>query len=235
MNKIIVSGSTSGIGRSIAEKLLAENYEVVGLGRDHSKFQSDSRNYHPYVVDFSDITTLEVNLKKVAQDHPDSLGLICSAGFGRFGELEQFSVSQMQEMMNVNFLSQAVLAKVFLPGMKKREEGKVIFIGSEAALSGEKKGSIYCASKFALRGFSQSIRKECANANISVTMINPGFVDTPFFDRLNFQPEDPKQHAISPSSISDAVLHVLQAEPHCVFEEINLQPLRKRVKQKMSS
>ena len=65
--------------------------------------------------------------------------------------------------------------------MKKIGKGDVIFIGSEAALNGSRKGTIYCASKFALRGFAQALRDECSKSSIRVTIINPGMVKTGFF------------------------------------------------------
>ena len=108
--------------------------------------------------------------------------MISCCGYGHFAELEQFSFAAMQKMMNVNFLSQALLVKTFIADLKKRQNAKIIFIGSECSLSGQKKGSMYCASKFALRGFSQSLRQECRGSNVAVSLINPGMVDTAFFD-----------------------------------------------------
>lgn len=227
MNDILVSGSSSGIGKAVVDVLLQANKSVIGLARNHSKFQPDNANYHPLAIDFSDINKLEKQLRPLAQEYPDIDTLVCSAGYGQFAELEQWSVSQMQQLMNVNFLSQAILIKTFLPMMKRQGSGKIILIGSESALQGAKKGSLYCASKFALRGFSQSLRQECASSNISVTLINPGFVDTPFFDELDFAPEQGEAHSIAPQHIADMVASILLSPHHAVVEEINLQPLKK--------
>jgi short-subunit dehydrogenase len=90
--------------------------------------------------------------------------------------------------MNLNFVSQSFLAKEFLPALKRKALADLIFIGSEAALAGSRKGSIYCASKFALRGFSQSLRDECAKSSVRVSLINPGMVKTDFFQSLTFEP-----------------------------------------------
>ena len=61
-------------------------------------------------------------------------------------------------------------------------------MGSEAALAGTAQGSLYCAAKFALRGLAQALRAECARAGIRVTLVNPGMVQSPFFDELDFRP-----------------------------------------------
>ena len=114
-----------------------------------------------------------------------------------------------------------------LPHFKTKNRGDVIFIGSEAALEGGKKGSLYCATKFGLRGFSQSIRQESANKNIRVTLINPGMVRTSFFDDLNFQPGDDEENAIEPTDIADIIINILSMRSGTVVDEINLTPQKK--------
>lgn len=229
MKTYIVSGSSSGIGRAICENLLAQGERVFGLARDHSKFNPDNDNYHPISIDFSRINTLESELKALTKKVEVVDGMILCAGMGRFAEVEQFSLAQIQEIMQVNFLSQVMLVKTFLPGMKQRASGKIIFMGSESALSGARKGSIYCASKFALRGFSQSLRQECKQQNIAVTIINPGLVRTPFFEKLQFQPGAEKENAITAEQVAATVALAIDMDPQCILEEINLQPLKASV------
>jgi len=227
MTTILISGSSSGIGRAIAEKLLTQGHHVLGLARQHKKFQPDNPNYNPFTVDFSKLNTLEKELKLIQKQQPDVQSIICCAGYGHFTELEQFSFQQMQDIMNVNFLSQALLIKTFLSNMKKKSNSKIIIMGSECALEGYKKGSLYCASKFALRGFAQSLRKECASAKIAVTLINPGLVETPFFQSLQFKPGNAADNAIRAEQIADTVDLLMQSDNHCVYEEITIQPMNK--------
>src|SRR5437868_2292277 len=151
MKKILIAGSSSGIGRAISEKLLACNYQVIGLARNHAKFAPDNASYFTYSMDFSQIKCLDQHFKMIRKDHGEIEGIVCSAGYGEFLELEQFSNDKMLRLMNVNFLSQAILIKHFLPYLKKQKKGKIVLIGSECALEGQKKGTLYCAAKFALR------------------------------------------------------------------------------------
>jgi 3-hydroxy acid dehydrogenase / malonic semialdehyde reductase len=127
-------------------------------------------------------------------------------------------------------LFSAVDVKTFLPTLKKRKDGKIILMGSESALQGAKQGSIYCATKFALRGFAQSLRHECRHAGIAVTLINPGPVNTPFFDKLDFAPASLEENAIHPNWIAKTILHLLSLDNHAVIEEINLQPMIRIIK-----
>lgn len=229
MKKIIITGSSSGIGKSIVQALLLKHHILIGLSRDHKKFSPKDPNYTPIPIDFSEINNLEAQLKPIAKLHPDIDAIICSAGYGQFSKIEQFSVAQMQRIMDVNFLSQAILIKTLLPNLKKRGGGKIILIGSESALRGNKQGALYCASKFALRGFSQSLADECTSSNTAVTLINPGMVKTPFFDQLNFQPGEANLNSIEPQQIAKTVELVLDMDNNCVLNEINLQPMKKVV------
>lgn len=225
--KIIISGSSSGIGCAIAKRFLLLEHQVIGLARNHNKFMPSHQNYINYTIDLSRISALESQFKKIYAQHQNINAVICSAGYGHFVELEQFSFQYMQEMMNVNFLSQALLIKTFLPILKRQSNSKIIVIGSECALEGQKKGTIYCASKFAWRGFCQSLRKECMKTNVAVSLINPGMVDTPFFERLSFHPGDKKNNVIQSHQIAEVVVLLMNMDNNCVVEEINLQPMQK--------
>jgi 3-hydroxy acid dehydrogenase / malonic semialdehyde reductase len=224
--KIIISGSSSGIGRAITLKLLELGYEVIGLARNHQKFNPQNSRYLTYTVDFSDIRNAEQILKQIHSEHPRVDAIISNAGYGRFGALEQFSTAQISDLVNVNFLGQVLLVKTWLSAFKRQKQGRIILMGSESALSGAKQGSIYCATKFAVRGFAQSLRAECRSAGISVTLVNPGLVSTPFFDNLHFIPGSDPLNAMQPEDIASAIAYLLQSENRFVVEEINMQPSR---------
>ena len=111
--------------------------------------------------------------------------------------------------------------------MKRQKRGDLIFIGSEAALAGGRKGAIYAASKFALRGLAQSLRQECATSGVRVALINPGMVQTPFYQGTHFTHGAAPENYIRPEDVAEAVLLILTARPETVFDEINLSPLKK--------
>ncbi len=224
MKKILVTGSSSGIGAAITQALLTQGKTVVGLCRHHP-YQAE--NYQGYSVDFNAVSTLQAFYQSLLVTHSDIDAIICCAGYGHFVSLEEFSFEAMQSMMNVNFLSQALLIKTFLPELKKRQGAKIIVIGSECALSGQKKGTLYCASKHALRGFVHSLREECRQREVAVSMVNPGMVATPFFDRLAFCPGKDKENAITAAQVASMVEMLLSLENNCVVEEINCQPMKK--------
>ena len=92
---ILVTGSSSGIGKAITAKLLDLGAKVVGISRDHKKAIIQHDNYITYTLDISDIHNLEKNIKSILKDHPKINGLVSNAGNGEFGPLENFSVDQI--------------------------------------------------------------------------------------------------------------------------------------------
>lgn len=224
---ILITGSSSGIGRATAQKLLEAGAVVYGIARNHEKFQPDTKRYKPLTIDVTDLKALPGQLSDLLATQPEIDGLISNAGYGSFEGLENFSPEQIYSYINDNLTSHLVVTRCLLPHFKTKNRGDVIFIGSEAALEGGKKGSLYCATKFGLRGFSQSIRQESANKNIRVTLINPGMVRTSFFDDLNFQPGDDDENAIEPTDIADIIINILSMRSGTVVDEINLTPQKK--------
>ena len=226
----LVTGSSSGIGHAITIKLLDSGAKVVGIARNHSKPKLEHKNYLTYSIDLSKFNDLEKIIKKIIQDHPEINGLVSNAGYGEFGPLENFSVNDISSFFSMNLTSHIIITKCLLPHLKKKEIGDIIFMGSEASLTGEKNGTLYCSAKFGLRGFSQALRKDVSNSNIRVCIINPGMVRTNFFNNLKFSPGEDINNAVSEEDISNAVLSILTLGRNTVVDEINLSPLKKVIK-----
>ena len=228
--KVLVTGSSDGIGRSITLLLLKSGAKVIGLARNHSKFNPETKNYIKYKTDFSNEEILLNTITKIIKDHKDLDCLVSNAGFGRFGTLETFSTKEINDFIFTNLTSHMILTNKILPHLKKIRKGNIIFIGSESALKGGKNGSLYSAAKFGLRGFSQSIREESCSKNIHVSLINPGMVRTSFFNNLDFMPGEDKSNAIEPDDIGKIIIDILSTRNGSVIEEINLSPLKKVIK-----
>ena len=227
IKKVIVIGSTGTIGEAVSTLLLNSGFFVIGMGRKISPFDEENKNYIHHILNIQNVELLESTLSNILKKNEDVFGLVHCAGFGEFSNIENLLVSKIKEMLDVNLLSVIVTAKVLIPYFKKNNSGKLIFIGSEAGLKGGKKGSVYAASKFGLRGFSQSIREETARNNIFVTVINPGMVRGKFFDDKNFHPGKSKENAIEPSDIAKVVHYLLLENLGMVFDEINVSQMKK--------
>lgn len=227
---ILVTGASSGIGHAITTLLLRQGYRVIGLARDFSKASFDSDNFVAVSLDLSRLDELAARLETLIQDEPAIDGVILCAGSGRFGSLEEFSHTQIRALIELNLTSPIYLARTLIPGMKQRASGDIIFMGSEAARAGGKRGAVYSAAKFGLRGLAQSLRQECAASGVRVSIVNPGMVKTAFFDELDFQPGDEPDNYILPEDVAQAVLTILEARAGTVFDEINLSPQKKVIR-----
>ena len=116
---VLVTGSSSGIGKAITAKLLDLGAKVVGISRDHKKSIIQHDNYITYTLDISDIHNLEKNIKLILKDHPKINGLVSNAGNGEFGPLENFSVDQINNFISMNLTSHLIITKGLLPHFKK--------------------------------------------------------------------------------------------------------------------
>ncbi|WP_262965746.1 SDR family NAD(P)-dependent oxidoreductase [Methylobacter psychrophilus] len=227
---VLVTGASSGIGRAVAQKLLQQGHTVIGVSRDCDKFTRQMEHFSSVEMDLSQLDELPQKIRQLQQRFPDIDAVVFSAGIGQFGSVEEFSYPQIEALMTINYTSQVFLTKALLPALKRKANSDLIFIGSEAALKGSRKGAIYCASKFAVRGFTQALREECGKSNVRVCLINPGMVKTAFFDELAFEPGDHESNAILPEDVAAAVSYVLGSGIQMVIDEINLSPLNKVVK-----
>ena len=227
--KAIVTGSSSGIGKEITSLLLKSGADVIGLARNHKKFEPVSDGYFPVSVDLSDLKKIERIIPQVLHEHSDVDVLICNAGFGDFRPLENFSARQIYDFINLNLISHIMLCRHLVSFMKAKGDGDIIVMGSEASLVGKKKASLYSAAKFGLRGFTQSLRDECGNTGVRVCLINPGFVRSPFFDSLNFKPGEDENNAIEPSDIAKIICDIIKTRKGTIVDEINVSPASKSI------
>ncbi len=227
---ILVTGVSSGIGLAVAEQLLKYGHTVLGIARRANQVLAKYPRFVSIVLDVSQLDVLPQKIKELQQAYPALDAVIFCAGKGQFGAIEQFSYEQIDALMTLNFTSQVYLTKALLPDFKRKAQSDLIYIGSEAALKGSRNGAMYCASKFALRGFTQALREDCGKSNVRVSLINPGMVKTPFFNELSFEPGDHQSNSITAENVSEAVIYVLNSPTNIVIDEINLSPLNKVVK-----
>lgn len=223
---VIVTGASSGIGLALVSQLLEAGYHVLGIARHFDDPMAEHERFNFAAMDLSDIASLPAQLTELVESlNLPVAAVFNNAGVGKIGFLEQLSWDELQVCMNTNFISHAMLCKALIPKLKKQGFGLIAFTGSEAALSGSRQGSIYCASKFALRGFAQALREECNRAGVRVSIVNPGATDTAFFDDLHYQPGAAPENAITPEQIANTFLYILQSPPEAVIDEVTLTPL----------
>ncbi len=226
--RVIVTGASAGIGLAVSERLAADGWQVVGIAR-----RFDGRAFGPFArtlaTDLADIDALDGFCRTLAREEAGVTALVCCAGIGRFAPLESLPLSDLRAQLDLNVLSPMILARAFVPAFKTRRAGDFVFIGSQAAHQPGPRGTAYCASKFALRGFALSLRVECAPRNVRVSLVQPGMTQTGFYHGQGFAPGGEDEAHLRATDCAEAVALVLSAPPGTVYDEIRLSPLRHRI------
>jgi 3-hydroxy acid dehydrogenase/malonic semialdehyde reductase len=229
----LLTGASSGIGHAVALALLQAGYRVTGVHRsDPASLDASTIDARINAVsgDLANIGQLESTIDELVSEN-DFDGFIHCAGIGDFGSVEEFSVKRLRRLFDINVMSAMVICRKLIPQIKKNA-GVALFIGSDAALKGSKRGAAYCASKFALRGFAQALREECSASSARVSIINPGMVDSPFYDNLDFAPGLSQENALRSSDVAAMVMAILELPSAAVVDEITLTPVKKVIRRK---
>lgn len=225
---VMVTGGSRGIGRACCAALGEAGYDTVSLSRRPPATALPTDTH--YCADLSDLDAATRVTREVLANHTVT-GLVCNAGRGDIGSLENFSPHQIQQSITLNLISPLSIARLCLPALRSRPRSNLVFIGSTSALQGARYGSLYSASKFALRGVAQALSHEVAGANCHVGIVQPGMVRTDFFDQLDFEPGPEEAHALQDSDVANAVLSMVCSPDHAVIHELIVQP-RQHVVQK---
>ena len=227
----IVTGASRGIGAAFVTSLIKKGAKVYGLARSLdalNKLQDQlGNNFTPVRMDITDRDNLEEWVSRTfSDDHlPDVL--INNAGSGYFGKIDEMGSEQWRGMIDTNINGIYDLTSRIVPLMKKNTKSShIINIGSILGTLGNPEMSGYCATKFAVRGFSEALFKELRYDNIKVTCLNPGSIQTDFFEDAGVTPHN---HMLQPADIADMLIHILETPDNMLINEITMRPLNPKV------
>ena len=174
----IVTGTSTGIGRILAEKLLDAGYFVTATARDRAKIADLEAKYPSQCLALQADVTRSADNQKTVDETIKRFGridvLVNNAGYGLSGATEEVSMDQVRNQMETNFFGLVELTQMTIPQMRKQNSGYIVNVSSIAGLRGSKGLSIYSASKFAVTGFSESLAQELAPFGIKVSIVEPG-------------------------------------------------------------
>ncbi len=182
-----ITGASSGIGRAVAQQLAESGVSVAISARNAEKLASieaTSQCLFAYPVDVTDLTAMQSVANQIEQDHGPIDLAIFSAGLWRPMTVRNFDAGTIAEAMNVNFNGVMNQISSVLPQMRKRGSGHIAFLSSLVGYRGLPKSIAYGPCKAALINFAESLMPDAKRHGIDVSVINPGFVETPM-TRIN--------------------------------------------------
>ncbi len=186
--KIWITGASSGIGKSVAEKFAQNNWIVAASARRENvlKEMSSNSNIYPFACDVTNKTQIENTFKKIiAQFGEIDICLFCSGTYDPKHE-QSIDTEKIKNVINVNFLGVVECVKVVENYFKNKKSGQISIVSSIAGYRGLPNSSGYGPSKAALTNFAESIYFDFKKFNVQVSVVSPGFIKTPLTDKNEF-------------------------------------------------
>ena len=205
-NKVVlITGGSSGIGRASAIEFAKNGATLILVARNQTKLDkiaNDLKKFNVPVLTFECDISKKSEVEKMAKtilNKYDSVDvLVNNAGFAIYGSVSKLSIEEIESQMETNYFGMIYCVKNFLPSMINKKSGHIVNVASVAGSFGLPGIASYCASKFAMLGFSEGLKHELKGTGVGITVVSPIMVRTNFFDHPSFK----KMPKYSPTSLS---------------------------------
>lgn len=215
-NKVVViTGASSGIGEASAIQFAKKGANIVLVARRKEKLLVVQKNISKFNVKTL-VCTCDVSqksqVKQMAQDVLEKFGridvLVNNAGFVIYGKVNDLTIEEIESQMETNYFGMVYCIKNFLPIMLEQNFGHIVNVASVGASFSVPGIASYCATKFAMLGFSEGLKHELHGTGIGVTVVSPIMVRTSLFDHPSFENFTKRATGISlsPETVAKAVL-----------------------------
>ena len=223
----LITGASSGIGAAISRSLCEKGYYCILAARSEDKLEKLAQSLHSdgfdcsaLIVDVGNESSVDALFAASTKIGHVSL-VINNAGLGIFSKIEESTVEDWDAQINVNLRGSFLVSRKYIPAMQKQKMGILVFMNSVAGNFGYPHSAAYVASKFGLRGLSDSLRNELRKDNIKVISVHPGAIDTAFWDDISA--DFPREEMLSPEMIADSVVHAIEAPGATVVENLTIR------------
>ncbi len=198
----VITGASSGIGRALALRFAQENiagiaiadFNEAGLSETFSMIEKTGLTVSKHLVDVSKLEQIQQFADEVIATHRRATHLINNAGVGLFGTFDEISLTDFEWLMSINFWGVIYGCKVFLPILKQQDSAHIVNISSVFGMIAPPEQTAYCASKFAVRGFTESLKHELIDTNIHVSVVHPGGIKTDIARNSKIGEHTPKEN-----------------------------------------
>ncbi len=222
MKKVLITGASDGIGRSIAIKLAKDGYSLVICGRDEDKLNKVAsecgNNVQVLAFDINDSEARKTAIESVQ----DVDILINNAGiWHKVGDLETLTDENVAEVISTNLTSQILLTKQLLPGMKDREGSAILNVISKSGIAAQQGQTVYTASKYGMRGFTDVLREDTKENAVRIGAVYQSGTNTKMFEKAG---EDfPVETFTEPDDLADVVAFILSRPKKLWINEVRVE------------
>ena len=216
---VVITGASSGIGREAAHEFAKRGAKLVLISRRREKLEELQKAMAKFNTEIliipCDVSNKD-EVKKMADQALEKFGkidiLVNNAGFAIYGMVSNLTIEEIEAQMATNYFGMIYCTKNFLPTLQKQNSGHIVNVASVAASFGLPGIASYCASKFAMLGFSEGLKHELYGTKIGVTVVSPIMVKTNFFDHQSFE-KMPKYSptALDPKIVAKAIVRAAQS------------------------
>ena len=214
-NKVVViTGASSGIGEAAAEQFAKKGANLVLVARRKEKLEQVEKNLSKYsvkilicVCDVSDKDQVKQMADKTIETFSKIDILVNNAGFVIYGKVKELSIEDIESQMKTNYFGTIYCTKSFLPHFLKQNFGHIVNVASVGASFGVPGIASYCATKYAMLGFSEGLHHELHDTGVGVTVVSPIMVRTSLFDHPSFK--NFTKHATGISLSSETVANAI--------------------------
>ncbi|WP_031425442.1 SDR family oxidoreductase [Flavimarina sp. Hel_I_48] len=180
-----VTGASKGLGLALVNKLLAEGYSVAATSRNstalHEAISEESASFLPIEVDLVNENSVAAAVSKTIEKFGKLDVVVNNAGYGQLGTLEETTDLESRQNFDANVFGSLNVIRNAMPHLRAQKSGSIINISSIAGMTGDFAGwGIYCASKFAVVGFTESLAAEVKEFGVHATVVYPGYFRTDF-------------------------------------------------------
>ena len=187
--KYFITGASGGLGIELVKTVLNAGHTVVAaVRRPEALADLAAQSGGRLIAEKLDVTQIDT-LAAVAARHPDTDVLINNAGGAILGAMEELSEAQIRQQLDLNLVSPIYLTRAFLPAMRARKSGAMVYITSVGGRVSFPGGALYHAAKFGLEGFAETVAQEVAGFGINTLIVDPGSMKTDFITNVNWTEE----------------------------------------------
>lgn len=182
---VLITGASSGIGAATAADLASSGWLVWGTSRKRRQ-DNDADPVRWLTMDVGDEDSVNRAVAQVLEQEGRLDAVVCNAGFGIFGSVEEVSTADAQAQFDTNFFGVLRVLRAVLPRMREAEAGRVILVGSLAGRAPIPFQAHYSASKAAVEALALALHNEVRSFGVRVTLIEPGDINTPFNEAMTW-------------------------------------------------